>query len=80
MEWLFFLSFFLSSLWDRQSRNLYNSLVRARDFDEEWKMNQRIVSFLKPAMRYAGMIKDNETFFLTLRELNIKKNVGFTGG
>lgn len=40
----------------------------------------RVVSFLKPAMRYAGMIKDNRTSFLTLRELNIKKNVSFTGG
>ncbi len=36
--------------------------------------------FLKPAMRYAGMIKDNGTSFLTLRGLNIKRNVSLTGG
>lgn len=35
--------------------------------------------FLKPAMRYAGMIKDNGTSFLTLRGLNIKRNVSLTG-
>lgn len=35
--------------------------------------------FLKPIMRYVGMIKDKGASFLTLRGLNIKKNVSVTG-
>lgn len=58
----------------------FSDFGEGRDFNEEWKMNQRICVFLKPAMRYAGMIKDNGTSFFTLRGLNMKKNVSLTGG
>lgn len=36
--------------------------------------------FLKAIMRYAGIIEDKGTSFLTPRGLNTKKNVTLTGG